>query len=103
LEFTRTLPDNSIDTILFSPPYWGLRNYQGIKSVIGQDPNCEHDFSVQAVKKKMGGFSPEASNVGNNKKIERTDQKSSFCSKCEAFYGQLGQEPTWHIYIKNMT
>ena len=36
LQFTKTLPDNSIDTILFSPPYWGLREYN-IDSNLGQE------------------------------------------------------------------
>ena len=103
LEFTRNLPDNLIDTIIFSPPYWGLRSYgEEVVSIIGGKIDCEHDFSESIVKPKTGGFSPETANVGNNKKIERTDTYSKVCSKCGAWSGQVGQEPTWHDFIKTM-
>ena len=36
IEKLKELPDNSIDTIITSPPYWGLRDY-GIEGQIGLD------------------------------------------------------------------
>lgn len=35
------LPDNSIDCVVTSPPYWGLRDY-GTAKWEGGDPNCDH-------------------------------------------------------------
>src|SRR5437660_9503065 len=101
LSYTKKLPDNSIDTILFSTPYWSLRDYKIEPVIFGGDSNCEHGFN--SIKKpKVGGFAPETANVGNNKKIERTDSYSGICSKCGAWRGQLGQELTWHDYISHM-
>src|SRR3990167_8554086 len=37
------LADNSIQCIVTSPPYWGLRKYSGNQGLIwGGDPNCRH-------------------------------------------------------------
>jgi site-specific DNA-methyltransferase (adenine-specific) len=36
LEVLRTLPDNSIDCVITSPPYWGLRDY-GMAGQLGQE------------------------------------------------------------------
>jgi len=40
LQTLNTLPDNSIDTILTSPPYWGLRDY-GVECQIGLEPTLD--------------------------------------------------------------
>lgn len=31
LSVLRTLPDNLVDCVVTSPPYWGLRDYVGIE------------------------------------------------------------------------
>jgi DNA modification methylase len=41
LDVLKTLDDNSIDCIVTSPPYYGLRDY-GTGEWIGGDPNCPH-------------------------------------------------------------
>ena len=38
LETLRTLPSDSVDCIVTSPPYWGLRDY-GVAGQIGQEPD----------------------------------------------------------------
>jgi DNA modification methylase len=37
----KKLPDNSVQTVVTSPPYWGLRDY-GTKSWTGGDESCQH-------------------------------------------------------------
>lgn len=37
LDFLKRLPDESIDCIITSPPYWGLRDY-GVENQIGLEP-----------------------------------------------------------------
>ena len=39
LEVLKTLPDESIDCCVTSPPYYGLRDY-GTGNWVGGDPNC---------------------------------------------------------------
>jgi DNA modification methylase len=37
LEMLRTLPDESVNCVVTSPPYWGLRDY-GVDGQIGLEP-----------------------------------------------------------------
>jgi len=43
LDILSLLPDESIDCIITSPPYWGLRDYR-VKNQIGLEPNLEEYF-----------------------------------------------------------
>jgi DNA modification methylase len=45
LDRLRELPDESVDCIMTSPPYFSLRFYKAAESIWGGDPNCDHDFS----------------------------------------------------------
>jgi len=45
LEVMRGFPDNSVDLVVTSPPYWGLRNYgPETVRVWGGDPKCKHEW-----------------------------------------------------------
>ena len=41
LERLRELPDGSVHCCVTSPPYWGLRSYEG-DTWEGGDPSCDH-------------------------------------------------------------
>jgi len=43
LKVLKTLPDESVDCIVTSPPYWGLRDY-GVEGQIGLEPTLEEYF-----------------------------------------------------------
>ena len=50
------LEDASVDCIVTSPPYWGLRDY-GLEPVLfGGERECPHDFDDFAVCRKCGGW-----------------------------------------------
>ena len=89
----KELEDNSIDCVVTSPPYWGLRDY-GTTSYDGGDPNCKHTISD-------GSFDPL-----KNKLIERPyrskDKKN--CVKCGAkrIDEQFGLETTYQEHIQNI-
>src|SRR2546427_2037815 len=71
----RTLPSDSVDCIVTSPPYWGLRDY-GLPAVVWQgNSECAHRWNV-------------------------TDR--SRCAECDAWQGQLGFEPTFDEYIRHL-
>ena len=40
------LPEKSVQCVVTSPPYWGLRDYGLPPSVWGGDPECEHEWGV---------------------------------------------------------
>jgi DNA modification methylase len=41
LKQLRTLPDQSVQCCVTSPPYWGLRDY-GTATWEGGEPDCDH-------------------------------------------------------------
>jgi DNA modification methylase len=59
----RELPDDCVDCIVTSPPYWGLRDY-GTASWEGGDPDCEH--VGQVARTAPPGTEKQASNAGSN-------------------------------------
>ncbi len=38
------LPDESVQMVVTSPPYWGLRKYSGEQELIWGDQECEHQW-----------------------------------------------------------
>ena len=72
----RQIEDNSIQSIIVSPPYWNLRVYDIPDVIIGGNPSCSHTF---VSKGKFG----------------------SFCTHCNAWQGQYGLEPNFRLYIEH--
>jgi site-specific DNA-methyltransferase (cytosine-N4-specific) len=76
LNVLKNIPDSSIDMIITSPPYWGLRNYNTNPQVWDEDVNCEHEWESEII--------------------------STYCIKCRAWKGELGSEPSFNLYIKHL-
>jgi len=99
------LEDNSIQAIITSPPYWGLRKYDIPDIIIGGDINCEHELIEHFTSPKGGKSHPDRpSNVGANRIMSDMDIrgvgiKSNFCMLCSAWKGQYGLEPSYKDYI----
>jgi DNA modification methylase len=103
----RKLPANHFHVCVTSPPYYGLRNY-GTKHQRweGTDPNCKHKWR-SVVKKKTSGSKDGSTLEGFNDPGDgnagtRADQPSKLCVKCDAWIGELGQEPTPQLYITHL-
>ncbi len=83
-----------------SPPYWGLRDY-GTRRWFGGDAACEHDQKIVHGPHHPGQVEQtivpgdEGSGKGQN-------ATTNSCSKCGAWWGQLGLEPTPQGYVRNM-
>jgi len=80
-----------------------LRDY-GIEPVIWDGiEGCEHDFSIET---KAGDirFRGVNSIVGSerNPEVWKGNGKGNFCTKCGAWRGSLGLEPTFELYIKHL-
>lgn len=100
-EVMKGWPADSIDLVVTSPPYWGLRDYGSeTVRVWGGDPECEHEWLEQGSSfNKQGGEGKQSTNLGT---LRGDDQKSSFCSKCNAWRGQLGLEPHPQMFIDHL-
>jgi len=107
LNVLKTLPDESVNCCLTSPPYWGLRDY-GIEPVIWDgDKDCKHIWGNTLKGKQTGRNDtndPTSTNFGgwSNWDGGKNDEKGQFCQKCGAWRGSLGLEPTFELYIKHL-
>lgn len=100
------MPDESVDCIVTSPPYWALRDY-GTEPQIwptAESEGCGHEW-VTHTEPRRGGSSINA-NVGANKRTTANNRDgptlSDYCAKCNAWKGQLGLEPRFQEYIDHM-
>jgi DNA modification methylase len=99
-----SLPDASIQTVVTSPPYWGLRDY-GTAVWDGGDEGCDHLQSIQPQRDRPGGKFRDTRGEGNwdsSKAVLR--QYGQTCGKCGAVRcdQQLGLEPTPEAYVERM-
>ena len=92
------MDDESIDCVVTSPPYFGLRDY-GTGEWSGGDPGCDH---VEKVKTKTQG-NPQF-NEGRPSREATVIKSSLVCSKCGADKKdyQIGLEETPGGYIGKM-
>lgn len=110
LAVMRDWPKESIDFMMFSPPYWGLRNYgESTEIVWGGDENCSHDWIEERMtlvhenRNFLKGTQEEVHEAKSTTYIKKYDDKEAgFCAKCGAWKGQLGLEPSWQMYVKHM-
>lgn len=72
IDVLRGMPSESIDCVVTSPPYWALRDYGSEPVIYGGADGCAHEWSGQ------------------------------YCTKCGAWKGQLGLEPTPQEYIDHL-
>jgi site-specific DNA-methyltransferase (adenine-specific) len=108
-EGLQQLKANSIDCCITSPPYWGLRDY-GLEPLTWDgDLNCDHTFdtivkTIESSKNK--DFNERCGGSSGQRKQEASQQttiESGFCSKCGAWQGSLGNEPTPDLYIQHLS
>lgn len=99
------LADESVQCIVTSPPYWGLRAYAGKQDLIwGGDPLCVHEWETKRAKKPgrrdtendIGGRGTYKE--GGGPKLEG-DTSSGTCVLCRGWRGAFGLEPTIALYI----
>ncbi len=111
LEILKTLVNESVDCIITSPPYYQLRRYAGIPDYIWDgNENCEHEFELHKTnlmhenRNNITGSQETAieSNSGTVHIRKYNDYKTGFCSKCDAWKGQLGLEPTYQLYLNHL-
>ena len=100
----KKFPDESIDCIITSPPYWGLRDYgKDTKTIWNGDKNCEHQFGEKILRKYHKAGETNPGKEGYTKNAGAWGQTSGqFCQQCGAWYGQLGLEPTLDLYIEHL-
>jgi DNA modification methylase len=105
------LADESVQTVVTSPPYWGLRDY-GIAPSIWGGRDCVHEWGDEIVSETgRNDTDPETlarraaqygTGTGNGSAVGKQTVTSSFCSLCSAWRGTLGLEPTPELYVQHI-
>lgn len=106
------LPAASVNLVVTSPPYFGLRSYQTEPQVWGGDGSCGEDGhewgESTTVTRQMGqprlALSP-ATIRGGAKKVATVEQVTSggqTCRRCGAWRGELGSEPTVDLFLSHL-
>jgi DNA modification methylase len=102
LDILHTLPDESVNCCVTSPPYWGLRDY-GTAEWVGGDAECDHKHHYarnDGGRENVNGFHGSSSADSNKGAINYKDT----CPKCGAVRKdrQLGLERTPEEYVARM-
>lgn len=108
LNVLKTLPDESVQCIITSPPYWGLRSYKTEPQVWGGNPECKHEW-VSETRSRDNRYSAGLSKdfdtkTGSGGKFDaKTEITTNFCSFCSAWRGELGLEPSIELFTQHIT
>lgn len=106
------LADNSVQCIVTSPPYWGLRKYSGAQDLIwpppagtiGMDPQeCPHDWVTQKIKGQSGGRNQGGTTDDPKGCTYRPSEDAEIgtCELCGASRGAFGLEPMIAMYVEH--
>lgn len=97
-EVIKSLPDDFVDCVVTSPPYWGMRNY-GTYNWEGGNPECNHDSAL--VKNRYDYSMGEIQRAYDNANAKLYKDVCPDCGARKIDY-QLGNEPTYQEYLDKM-
>ncbi len=106
------LADESVQCVVTSPPYWGLRKYSGEQELIWEgNPNwwdCPHQWAEETVKREirtglgLAEFSKQYRGGGKKQgEIGWIEARRGTCITCGAWKGAYGLEPTVEMYVQH--
>jgi len=101
LDVLRTLPGNSVQCVVTSPPYWGLRAYGTEPQVWGGSPDHQHEWTPTSPRRMRD--SDDASG-----EIQRAHSGASYDAQggeacaCGAWRGELGLESTPEAFVDHL-
>jgi DNA modification methylase len=105
LEILKTLPNQSINMCVTSPPYYALRDYQTAKWE-GGDINCDHKKEIKPSSEhiKKEGYRDAFRNSNARSNHSEEPHYKSICKKCGAVRidKQIGLEETPEEYIQKL-
>lgn len=103
------MPAGSVQAVITSPPYFGLRRYSGVEPTVwGGDPTCAHDWRPNRyyTEKSASAVTSEAFSEAGEANADRLKaarwREDSACFKCGAWLGCLGLEPTPALFIEHL-
>lgn len=106
-EQLRTLPAASVHSVVTSPPYWGLRDYGLPPLVWDGNQACEHEWGEGVIHAGQSGRRGETSRLQMQGErgasgVLAPASCSVTCSRCSAWRGSLGLEPTPELFVQHL-
>jgi site-specific DNA-methyltransferase (cytosine-N4-specific) len=104
LDVLRTLPSESVDMCLTSPPYYSQRWYQTEPIIWDGNRACaNHDFQARTYSLHSGrGDAQKSAKYSEQAHIPDLQMSDATCKRCGAWRGELGLEPTVELYIEHL-
>ncbi len=104
LDILSAMEAESVQCVVTSPPYWGLRKYAGEQELVWGDNHCEHEWGNLIKGKEYGRHDtndPRSTNFGawSNWDGDTGNDARHRCLKCGAWRGAYGLEPTVEMYV----
>lgn len=98
------IPNASIQCVMTSVPYWGLRSYGTEPQVWGGDAACAHQWgTMERGKRKDMLPLDQTTSAGRSGTDDRQDVAShnggNFCEACGAWRGEHGMEPALEMWL----
>jgi len=93
------IPNECVQMVCTSPPYWGLRKYEGQQELIWGDNHCEHEWAREERWLHRGSTQSPLENKGGRMTQDKTSD--GCCSLCGAWKGAFGLEPTPEMYVQH--
>ncbi len=107
LDALKRLPEESIDCIVTSSPYYGLRDYSSVETISAKTEQAVIDLTdtkIREYEKKYPGHK-----FYHNEPMADKEKKGYFCTirididaVWGAWKGQLGLEPTYQMFIEHL-
>jgi len=105
LNVLKGIREESINCVVTSPPYFGMRAYNTEPQIWGGDPKCEHDWDDKVLKHDNLRFRGDNSIVRSNANDAihpGNAVNNAICKKCGAWLGELGLEPDPELYVAHL-
>jgi len=99
------LDAESVQCVVTSPPYWGLRDY-GLKPVVCFGERIcnlvKHCWDTPIPGSNRGGSGTPTNKNNRGEGYGRDSERGRFCLQCRAWRGCLGLEPTPELYVRHI-
>lgn len=98
----KTLPDECVQAVVTSPPYFSMRDYDDLRQWFDEPCTpCDHDKDIEHGPHHPGQVEETKWRGAEGAGKGQTAVTHS-CSKCDAWYGQLGQEPELDDFVRHL-
>lgn len=98
------LATGSVQAVVCSPPFYGLRAYGTRPVEWGGDSSCNHDWIEELRPLQNGGSGPASTKQISNHgtQLAKHPWTQATCARCRCWRGELGSEPTAEMFTAHL-